>query len=49
MIEDTQLGFFVGLAVANADAGPTWLPGAPFPRLTRPPSSGSPATPAKLP
>lgn len=32
MIEDTMLGFYAGLAVANADQSPTWLPGAPFHR-----------------
>jgi Zn-dependent M28 family amino/carboxypeptidase len=30
MIEDTQLGFLAGLAVAEADAVPSWLPGAEF-------------------
>jgi Zn-dependent M28 family amino/carboxypeptidase len=33
MVEDTQLGFYVGLAVANADRPPTWLPGSPFAHL----------------
>lgn len=32
MIEDAQLGFLAGLAVANADTPPAWLPGAPFSR-----------------
>jgi Zn-dependent M28 family amino/carboxypeptidase len=30
MIEDVQLGFYVGLNVANADAMPTWTPGDEF-------------------
>jgi Zn-dependent M28 family amino/carboxypeptidase len=30
MIEDAQLGFWVGLNVANADAMPTWTPGDEF-------------------
>jgi Zn-dependent M28 family amino/carboxypeptidase len=30
MIEDANLGFWVGLAVANADAMPSWLPGDEF-------------------
>lgn len=30
MIEDAQLGFFVGLNVANANALPTWTPGDEF-------------------
>jgi len=30
MIEDAQLGFFAGLAVANADAMPSWVPGDEF-------------------
>ncbi len=33
LIEDTQLGFYVGLAVANADRPPIWLPGSPFAHL----------------
>jgi Zn-dependent M28 family amino/carboxypeptidase len=33
MIEDTQLGFLTGLAVAQADAMPTWLPGDEFAKL----------------
>jgi Zn-dependent M28 family amino/carboxypeptidase len=33
MIEDTQLGFVVGLAVAQADAMPTWVPGDEFAKL----------------
>jgi Zn-dependent M28 family amino/carboxypeptidase len=49
MIEDTQLGFFVGLAVANAADQPTWLSGAPFQRLRWSPKPASPPAPAKLP
>ncbi|HEY8537438.1 MAG TPA: M28 family metallopeptidase [Steroidobacteraceae bacterium] len=30
MIEDAQLGFYVGLNVANADEMPTWTPGDEF-------------------
>jgi len=30
MIEDASLGFWVGLAVANADAMPSWLAGDEF-------------------
>ena len=30
MIEDAQLGFYVGVNVANADAMPTWTPGDEF-------------------
>lgn len=30
MIEDAQLGFWVGLNIANADAMPTWVPGDEF-------------------
>jgi len=30
MIEDAQLGFYVGLNVANADAMPSWTPGDEF-------------------
>lgn len=30
MIEDAQLGFYVGLNVANANAMPTWTPGDEF-------------------
>ncbi|HVN75468.1 MAG TPA: M28 family metallopeptidase [Thermoanaerobaculaceae bacterium] len=30
MIEDSQLGFFAGLAVADADVMPTWVPGDEF-------------------
>lgn len=30
MIEDAQLGFFVGLDIANADAMPAWVPGDEF-------------------
>ena len=33
MIEDAQLGFLAGLAVAQADAMPTWLPGDEFAKL----------------
>jgi Zn-dependent M28 family amino/carboxypeptidase len=33
MIEDTQLGFLAGLAIAQADAMPTWLPGDEFAKL----------------
>jgi len=33
MIEDAQLGFLTGLAVAQADAMPTWLPGDEFAKL----------------
>jgi Zn-dependent M28 family amino/carboxypeptidase len=33
MVEDTQLGFLAGLAVAQADAVPTWLPGDEFAKL----------------
>jgi hypothetical protein len=33
MIEDTQLGFLAGLAVAQADAMPAWLPGDEFAKL----------------
>jgi Zn-dependent M28 family amino/carboxypeptidase len=33
MVEDAQLGFFAGLAVAQADAVPTWLPGDEFAKL----------------
>jgi Zn-dependent M28 family amino/carboxypeptidase len=39
MIEDTQLGFFAGLAVAQADAMPAWLPGDEFAKLRQPASS----------
>ena len=42
MIEDTQLGFLAGLAVAQADGMPAWLPGDEFARL-RP----APAAPAR--
>ncbi len=37
MIEDTQFGFLAGLAVAQASAMPTWLPGDEFAKL-RPPA-----------
>jgi Zn-dependent M28 family amino/carboxypeptidase len=30
MIEDTQIGLYCGLAIANADAMPTWNPGDEF-------------------
>ena len=30
MIEDAQLGFWVGLNIANAAQGPTWTPGDEF-------------------
>jgi Zn-dependent M28 family amino/carboxypeptidase len=30
MIEDAQLGFYVGVNVANAAHGPTWVPGDEF-------------------
>lgn len=30
MIEDAQLGFWVGLDIANSDAPPTWTPGDEF-------------------
>ncbi len=43
MIEDTQLGFFAGLAVADMDAMPTWTPGDEFARLRR----TDPAAPKK--
>jgi Zn-dependent M28 family amino/carboxypeptidase len=33
MIEDTQLGFYVTLAAADADQPPAWLPASSFPRL----------------
>ena len=33
LIEDTQLGFLAGLAVADTDALPTWTPGDEFARL----------------
>lgn len=36
MIEDAQLGFLAGLAVAQADAMPTWLPGDEFAKLRAP-------------
>ena len=42
MIEDTQLGFFAGLAVADADAMPTWTPGDEFAKLRRPDSATPP-------
>ena len=44
MIEDTQLGFLAGLAVAQADAMPTWLPGDEFAKLrARPRPQRSPS------
>ena len=33
MIEDAQLGFFAGLAVAGADSMPGWLPGDEFAKV----------------
>ena len=30
MVEDTRLGFDVGLSIANADALPTWVAGDEF-------------------
>jgi len=36
MIEDAQLGFLAGLAVAQADAMPAWLPGDEFAKLRAP-------------
>jgi hypothetical protein len=30
MIDDAQLGFYVGVNVANAAQGPTWVPGDEF-------------------
>ena len=36
MIEDAQLGFLTGLAVAQADAMPTWFPGDEFAKLRMP-------------
>jgi Zn-dependent M28 family amino/carboxypeptidase len=36
MIEDTQLGFLAGLAIAQAEAMPTWLPGDEFAKLRTP-------------
>ena len=41
MIEDTQFGFLAGLAVAQADAMPAWLPGDEFAKLRGPAASGS--------
>ncbi len=41
MIEDTQLGFYAGLAVANSDAMPTWTPGDEFAKLR--PAAGTAA------
>jgi hypothetical protein len=35
MVEDTQIGFYAGLAVANADAMPTWNPGDEFEAAAR--------------
>ena len=43
MIEDTQLGFFAGLAVADADGMPTWTPGDEFAKL-RATAAGAAAT-----
>ena len=42
MIEDAQMGFLAGLAVAQADAMPTWLPGDEFAKLRQ-------TTPARKP
>jgi Zn-dependent M28 family amino/carboxypeptidase len=36
MVEDTKLGFLAGLAVAQADAMPAWLPGDEFAKLRTP-------------
>jgi Zn-dependent M28 family amino/carboxypeptidase len=36
MIEDTRLGFLAGLAVAQADSMPTWMPGDEFAKLRGP-------------
>ncbi|MFI5168432.1 MAG: M28 family peptidase [Thermoanaerobaculales bacterium] len=33
LIEDAQLGFYVGLAVASADQPPAWVPGSEFAHL----------------
>lgn len=38
MIEDAQLGFLAGLAVAQADTMPSWLPGDEFAKLRTPAS-----------
>ena len=43
MIEDTQLGFVAGLAVADADGMPTWTPGDEFAKL-RATAAGAAAT-----
>jgi Zn-dependent M28 family amino/carboxypeptidase len=40
MIEDTRLGFLAGLAVAQADRMPTWMPGDEFARLREAPAAG---------
>jgi Zn-dependent M28 family amino/carboxypeptidase len=41
MIEDTRFGFLAGLAVAQADAMPAWLPGDEFAKLRGPAAPGS--------
>ncbi len=41
MIQDAQLGFLAGLAVAQADEMPSWLPGDEFARLRPPAATGS--------
>ena len=35
MIDDAQLGFYVGLNVANAEQAPTWVPGDEFEAATQ--------------
>ena len=35
MIEDTQLAFFAGLAIADADSMPNWVPGDEFAKFRR--------------
>ena len=42
MIEDTQLGFLAGLAVAQADQMPTWFPGDEFAKLRAPATVSAP-------
>jgi Zn-dependent M28 family amino/carboxypeptidase len=39
MIEDTRLGFLAGLAVAQADSMPTWMPGDEFAKLREAPTA----------
>ncbi len=39
MVEDTQLGFLAGLAVAQTPAMPSWLPGDEFAKLRAPSSA----------